>query len=81
MSMAVGVSEIVAVKTAVEAKDEDASAAIAALLVLGAIALLALPLIGHALGLTDHSASLWAGLAKAHTAQAAAHQQLILLAH
>jgi uncharacterized integral membrane protein (TIGR00698 family) len=67
-----GVSAIIAAKGAINAKDEDASYAIAAILLLGAISLFAFPLIGHALGLTDHAYGLWAGLAVDNTAEATA---------
>ena len=67
-----GVSAIIAAKGAINAKDEDASYAIAAILALGAISLFAFPLIGHALGLSDHAYGLWAGLAIDNTAEATA---------
>lgn len=67
-----GVSAIIAAKGAINAKDEDASYAIAAILALGAIGLFAFPLIGHALGLSDHAYGLWAGLAIDNTAEATA---------
>jgi hypothetical protein len=46
-----GVSAIIAAKGAIEADDEDASYAIAAILALGAFSLFAFPAIGHALGM------------------------------
>src|SRR3954447_16438875 len=67
-----GVSAIIAAKGAINAKDEDASFAIAAILALGAIGLFAFPLIGHALGMSDHAFGLWAGLAVDNTAEAIA---------
>jgi uncharacterized integral membrane protein (TIGR00698 family) len=67
-----GVSAIIAAKGAINAKDEDASFAIAAILALGAIGLFTFPLIGHALGLSDHAYGLWAGLAIDNTAEATA---------
>src|SRR4051795_376445 len=67
-----GVSAIIAAKGAINAKDEDASFAIAAILALGAIGLFAFPLIGHALGMSDHAYGLWAGLAIDNTAEATA---------
>jgi uncharacterized integral membrane protein (TIGR00698 family) len=67
-----GVSAIIAAKGAIEADDEDASYAIAAILALGAIALLVFPVIGHALGMGDHAFGLWAGLGVDNTAEAAA---------
>ena len=67
-----GVSAIIASKGAIDASDEDASFAIAAILALGAVGLFAYPLIGHALGLSDHAFGLWAGLAVDNTAEASA---------
>src|SRR5262249_52444031 len=52
--------------------DEDASYAIAAILALGAVSLLVFPIIGHALGLSDHAYGLWVGLAVDNTAEATA---------
>jgi len=67
-----GVSAIIATQGAIDADDEDASVAIAAILVLGALALVAFPLIGHLLGLSDHAYGIWAGLAVDNTAEATA---------
>jgi uncharacterized integral membrane protein (TIGR00698 family) len=67
-----GVSAIIAAKGAINAKDEDASFAIAAILALGAIGLFAFPVIGHLLGMSDHAYGLWAGLAIDNTAEATA---------
>ncbi len=67
-----GVSAIIAAKGAIEAEDEEASYAIAAILALGAIALFLFPVIGHALGMGDHAFGLWAGLGVDNTAEAAA---------
>lgn len=67
-----GVSAIIAAKGAIDADDEDSSFAIAAILALGAIALLAFPLIGHALHMSDNAYGLWAGLAVDNTAEATA---------
>jgi len=67
-----GVSAIIATQGAIDAEDEDASVAIAAILVLGALALVAFPLIGHWLGLSDHAYGIWAGLAVDNTAEATA---------
>jgi uncharacterized integral membrane protein (TIGR00698 family) len=67
-----GVSAIIAAKPAIDADDEDASYAIAAILALGAISLFAFPLIGHALHLSDKAYGLWAGLAVDNTAEATA---------
>jgi uncharacterized integral membrane protein (TIGR00698 family) len=67
-----GVSAIIAAKGAINAKDEDASFAIAAILALGAIGLFSFPVIGHLLGMSDHAYGLWAGLAIDNTAEATA---------
>src|SRR3984885_139157 len=67
-----GVSAIIAAKGAIEADDEDASFAIAAILALGAISLFAFPAIGHALGMGDNAFGMWAGLAVDNTAEATA---------
>src|SRR5262249_32121598 len=47
-----GVSAIIAAKGAIDADDEDASYAMAAILALGAVSLFAFPLIGRALGMS-----------------------------
>jgi uncharacterized integral membrane protein (TIGR00698 family) len=67
-----GVSAIIAAQGAIDADDEDASYAIAAILALGAVSLFLFPLIGHALGLSDHAYGLWVGLAVDNTAEATA---------
>jgi uncharacterized integral membrane protein (TIGR00698 family) len=67
-----GVSAIIAAQGAIDADDEDASYAIAAILSLGAVALFTFPLIGHALHLSDTSYGLWAGLGVDNTAEATA---------
>ena len=67
-----GVSAIIAAKGAIEADDEDASYAIAAILALGAVSLFAFPLIGHGLGMSDWAYGLWVGLAVDNTAEATA---------
>lgn len=67
-----GVSAIIATKGAIEADDEDASLAIAAILALGGISLVIFPIIGHALHLSDHAYGMWAGLAVDNTAEATA---------
>jgi len=67
-----GVSAIIAAKGAINAKDEDASYAIAAILALGAVGLFAFPVIGHLLGMSDHAYGLWAGLGIDNTAEATA---------
>jgi len=67
-----GVSAIIATKGAIEADDEDASLAIAAILALGALSLFVFPVVGHALHLSDRAYGLWAGLAVDNTAEATA---------
>jgi len=67
-----GVSAIIATKGAIEADDEDASLAIAAILALGGLSLVIFPLVGHALHLSDRAYGLWAGLAVDNTAEATA---------
>jgi uncharacterized integral membrane protein (TIGR00698 family) len=67
-----GVSAIIAAKGAIDADDEDASYAIAAILALGAFSLFAFPAIGHALGMNDKLFGMWAGLAVDNTAEATA---------
>src|ERR1700688_1621568 len=67
-----GVSAIIAAKGAIDADDEDASYAIAAILALGAFSLFTFPLIGHWLGMSDHAFGLWVGLAVDNTAEATA---------
>jgi uncharacterized integral membrane protein (TIGR00698 family) len=67
-----GVSAIVASKGAIRAKNSDVGYAIAAILALGAVALFTLPVLGHAIGLSDHEFGLWAGLAVDNTAETTA---------
>jgi uncharacterized integral membrane protein (TIGR00698 family) len=67
-----GVSAIIAAKPSIDADNEDASYAIAAILALGAISLFTFPLIGHSLHLSDKAYGLWAGLAVDNTAEATA---------
>src|SRR3954467_12755557 len=67
-----GVSAIIAAKGAIEAEDDDATFAIAAILALGAFGLFAYPTIGHFLHMSDHAFGVWAGLAVDNTAEAAA---------
>jgi uncharacterized integral membrane protein (TIGR00698 family) len=67
-----GVSAIIATKPAIDAEDDDASYAIAAILALGALSLFAFPAIGHSLHLSDKAYGLWAGLAVDNTAEATA---------
>jgi uncharacterized integral membrane protein (TIGR00698 family) len=67
-----GVSAIIAAQGAIDADEEDASYAIAAILSLGAISLFIFPLVGHWLHLSDLSYGLWAGLGIDNTAEATA---------
>ncbi len=67
-----GVSAIVAAKGAIRARNADVSYAIAAILALGAVALFALPPLGHLIGLTNYEFGLWAGLAVDNTAETTA---------
>ena len=67
-----GVSAIIATQGAIDADDEDASVAIAAILVLGGLSLIFFPLVGHALHLGDQAYGLWAGLGVDNTAEATA---------
>jgi uncharacterized integral membrane protein (TIGR00698 family) len=67
-----GVSAIVAAKGAIRARNSDVGYAIAAILALGAVALFTLPILGHAIGLTDHEFGLWAGLSVDNTAETTA---------
>jgi uncharacterized integral membrane protein (TIGR00698 family) len=67
-----GVSAIIAAKGAIDADDEDASYAIAAILALGAVSLFVFPVIGRAFGMSDHAYGLWVGLAVDNTAEATA---------
>lgn len=67
-----GVSAIIAAKGAIDADDEDASFAIAAILALGALALFTFPPIGHWLHMSDRLYGLWAGTGVDNTAEAVA---------
>src|SRR5712692_4340105 len=67
-----GVSAIIAAQGAIEADDEDATFAIAAILALGAFGLFTYPVVGRLLHMSDHAFGVWAGLAVDNTAEAAA---------
>jgi uncharacterized integral membrane protein (TIGR00698 family) len=67
-----GVSAIIAAKGAIDADDEDASYAIAAILALGAVSLFVFPVVGRAFGMSDQAYGLWVGLAVDNTAEATA---------
>jgi uncharacterized integral membrane protein (TIGR00698 family) len=67
-----GVTAIMAAQGAIEPDEEDTSTAIAAILTLGAIALVAFPAIGHSLHLGQQAYGMWAGLAVDNTAESVA---------
>jgi len=67
-----GVSAIIATQGAIEAEEQDASYAIGAILFLGAVGLFLFPVVGHALGMSDHAFGLWAGLGIDNTAEVVA---------
>ncbi len=67
-----GVSAIIAMQGTIEADERESSTAIAAILALGALSLLAFPLVGHSLHMSDQAYGLWAGLAVDNTAEATA---------
>lgn len=67
-----GVSAIIAGKGAIEADDDDAAFAIAAILALGVFGLFAYPTIGHAFNMSDQAFGVWVGLAVDNTAEASA---------
>ena len=56
-----GVSAIVATAPAVKAKTSDVAYSIATILAFGVACLFIFPLVGHAIGLTDHQFGAWAG--------------------
>lgn len=64
-----GVTAIMAAQGAIEPEEEDTSTAIAAILTLGAIALLTFPAIGHMLHMSQQGYGVWAGLAVDNTAE------------
>jgi uncharacterized membrane protein YadS len=66
------VSAIIAGKGAIEADDNDAAFAIAAILALGAFGLFAYPAVGRAFNMSDQAFGVWAGLAVDNTAEASA---------
>jgi uncharacterized integral membrane protein (TIGR00698 family) len=64
-----GVTAIMAAQGAIEPEEQDTSTAIAAILTLGAIALVTFPAIGHLLNMGQHAYGMWAGLAVDNTAE------------
>ena len=67
-----GVTAIMAAQGAIEPDEEDTSTAIAAILTLGAIALVTFPAVGHLLHLGQQAYGMWAGLAVDNTAESVA---------
>jgi len=67
-----GVSAIIGASGSIDADKEDTGYAIAVILVFGAAALIAYPLIGRLLGMSDKLFGIWAGLAVDNTAEAVA---------
>lgn len=67
-----GVSAIIATQGAIEAEEQDASYAIGAILLLGAVGLFVFPIVGHALGMGPHAFGLWVGLGIDNTAEVVA---------
>jgi uncharacterized integral membrane protein (TIGR00698 family) len=64
-----GVTAIMAAQGAIDPDEEDTSTAIAAILTLGAIALVTFPAIGHLLHMSQQAYGMWAGLAVDNTAE------------
>lgn len=64
-----GVTAIMAAQGAIEPEEEETSTAIAAILALGAIALVTFPAIGHLLKMGQQAYGMWAGLAVDNTAE------------
>ncbi|MFM9873372.1 MAG: YeiH family protein [Fimbriimonadaceae bacterium] len=58
-----GGSAIAAISSVVDAPEEDISVAIGTIFILNGIALILFPILGHALGLTQHQFGIWAGIA------------------
>ncbi len=67
-----GVSAIIGASGSIEAEKEETGYAIAVILVFGAAALVAYPLIGRLLSMSDKAFGVWAGLAVDNTAEAVA---------
>ena len=67
-----GVSAIIGTTGAIDAKEEDASYAIATIMVFGAIMVFLFPLLGHMWGLSDEFFGFWTGLSLDNTAAAVA---------
>ncbi|HTP60113.1 MAG TPA: putative sulfate exporter family transporter [Spirochaetia bacterium] len=67
-----GVTAIMGAAGSIEAEKEQTGYAIAVILIFGAAALVAYPLIGRALAMSDKAFGIWAGLAVDNTAEAVA---------
>jgi uncharacterized integral membrane protein (TIGR00698 family) len=67
-----GVSAIIGAAGSIDSKKEETGYAIAVILVFGALALIAYPLLGRLMGMTDKAFGVWAGLAVDNTAEAVA---------
>lgn len=67
-----GVSAIIGASGSIDAEKEETGYAIAVILVFGAAALIAYPLIGRLLSMSDKLFGIWAGLAVDNTAEAVA---------
>jgi uncharacterized integral membrane protein (TIGR00698 family) len=67
-----GVSAIIGTAGAIDAPEEDASYAIATILLFGAVMVFLFPVIGRLLGLSHQAFGFWAGLAVDNTAEAVA---------
>ena len=65
-----GVSAIIGAAGSIEPKKEETGYAIAVILVFGAVALIAYPLLGRLMGMSDKAFGVWAGLAVDNTAEA-----------
>lgn len=67
-----GVSAIIGTMGAIEADDDDASYAIATVLIFGAVMVFLFPLLGRLMGMSDQAFGLWAGLSVDNTAETVA---------
>ncbi len=67
-----GVSAIIGAAGSIDSKKEETGYAIAVILVFGAAALIAYPLLGRIMGMSDKAFGVWAGLAVDNTAEAVA---------
>lgn len=64
-----GVSAIIGAMGAIDADEDDASYAIATVLISGAIMVFAFPLMGKIMAMSDHAFGMWAGLCVDNTAE------------